>query len=52
VADRWGEEAVRELYDAAGADGEETALRNVLGVDRAGFTALWRAGLREELGAP
>ncbi|MEU9578848.1 hypothetical protein [Streptomyces chilikensis] len=51
VADRWGEGTVRALYDAAGADGEEAALREVLGVDRAGFTALWQADLRRELGA-
>ncbi len=51
VADRWGERAVRTLYDAVGEDGEEAALRDVLGVDRAAFTALWQAELREELGA-
>ncbi|MET8578689.1 hypothetical protein [Streptomyces sp. NPDC005012] len=49
VADRWGERAVRALHDAAGAEGEEAALREVLGVDRARFTELWRASLRTEL---
>ncbi|MGW0932532.1 hypothetical protein [Streptomyces sp. NPDC002644] len=49
VADRWGERAVRALHDAAGAEGEEAALREVLGVDRARFTEFWRAALRTEL---
>ncbi|MER5477978.1 hypothetical protein ABT026_13535 [Streptomyces sp. NPDC002734] len=50
VADRWGDEAVRDLYEAAGTDGEEAALRRVLDVDRDGFTALWRDALRRDLG--
>jgi hypothetical protein len=50
VADRWGEQAVRDLYEAAGAHGEEAALREVLGVGRAEFTGLWRETLRHDLG--
>jgi hypothetical protein len=49
VAAHWGERAVRDLYEAAGADGEDAALKDVLGVDRAAFTDLWRASLRRDL---
>ncbi|MGP4002039.1 hypothetical protein [Streptomyces sp. 8N706] len=47
IADRWGEDRLRELYRAIGGaekreDAVDRALREVLGVDLAHFTAQWR----------
>jgi hypothetical protein len=47
VAERYGEDRLVRLYRAAGA--RPDALRRVLGLDTAGFTALWRDYLRREL---
>jgi hypothetical protein len=49
VADRYGEAALVRLYRAAGRAPEEAALRDVLGLTRDRFTALWRDYVKEEL---
>lgn len=55
IADHWGEARLNAFYKAVGAhDGRtgavDDALRNVLGVSRAEFTARWRTYLRDQLG--
>ncbi len=50
VAERYGEDALVELYRAAGRRSQDAALRSTLGVGTAGFTAMWRDYLRKELG--
>ncbi|GAA2577868.1 hypothetical protein SMC26_28320 [Actinomadura fulvescens] len=49
IADRYGERELVRLYRAAGRRPEAAALREVLGVTTARFTAMWRDYLREEL---
>ncbi|MEV3920546.1 hypothetical protein [Actinomadura coerulea] len=49
VADRYGEAALVRLYRAAGRAPEAAALRDVLGLTRERFTALWRDYVKEEL---
>ncbi|MFB7173575.1 hypothetical protein ACFCYM_22520 [Streptomyces sp. NPDC056254] len=49
IAAKWGEKALVDLYARAGREPLETALRETLGVDRAGLTEAWRDSLREEL---
>lgn len=61
IADRYGERALLRLYRAAGrarsngtgdgakAESEEAALREVLGIGRARFVALWRTYVRAVL---
>ncbi|REE99510.1 hypothetical protein [Thermomonospora umbrina] len=49
IAERYGEDRLLELYRAAGRRSQEAALRSVLGIGTAGFTALWRDHLRKEL---
>ncbi|WP_240649139.1 hypothetical protein [Streptomyces sp. Z26] len=60
IADRWGDARLMAFYLEVGArrggggdEGREravdAALRDVLGLERAEFVALWRAYLREEL---
>ncbi|MFI6516594.1 hypothetical protein ACIBF1_13630 [Spirillospora sp. NPDC050679] len=49
IAERYGEATLLRLYRAAGRMSEDAALRSVLGVDRARFTARWRDYLRREL---
>lgn len=49
IADHFGEDTLLRLYRAAGRQPEATALRQVLGLDVGGFTALWHAYLRKEL---
>lgn len=49
IADVWGKDRLVALYRAAGRQGERRALRGVLGVDTAGFTARWRTYLAKEL---
>ncbi|TDC62240.1 hypothetical protein E1200_26465 [Actinomadura sp. GC306] len=49
VADRYGEATLVRLYRAAGRNPEATALREVLGLTRVRFTALWRDYLKREL---
>jgi hypothetical protein len=48
VAERYGEPRLVRLYRAAGR--RPDAIREVLGVDDAEFTAMWRSYLRRELG--
>jgi hypothetical protein len=48
VAERYGEDRLVRLYRTAGA--RPDALRRVLGLDTAEFTAMWRDYLRRELG--
>ncbi|HEV7936002.1 MAG TPA: hypothetical protein VGP70_27270 [Actinomadura sp.] len=48
VAERYGQPALLRLYRVAGAR-PESALREVLGVDLARFTVMWRDYLRKEL---
>ncbi|MFD4577095.1 hypothetical protein ACFWNK_25995 [Streptomyces sp. NPDC058417] len=55
IAERWGEGRLDAFYRAVGERGKragavEGALREVLGVDLADFTARWRTYVREELG--
>ncbi|MDN3020791.1 hypothetical protein [Streptomyces sp. S.PB5] len=55
VAERWGEEKLREFYKAVGAHRQragavEDALERVLGTDLDDFTAQWRDHLRDQLG--
>ncbi|MFJ9768867.1 hypothetical protein ACIRUY_34205 [Streptomyces erythrochromogenes] len=49
IAAKWGEKALVDLYGRAGREPLETALRETLGVDRAGLTKAWQESLREEL---
>ncbi|KAB2343113.1 hypothetical protein F8566_35735 [Actinomadura rudentiformis] len=49
IADRYGERELVRFYRAAGRRSETAALREVLGVTPARFTAMWRDYLREEL---
>ncbi|MFG1999868.1 hypothetical protein ACGFNU_12045 [Spirillospora sp. NPDC048911] len=49
IAGRYGEAELVRLYRAAGRRSESAALREVLGVTPARFTAMWREYLREEL---
>ncbi|TYB44515.1 hypothetical protein [Actinomadura chibensis] len=49
IADRYGEGTLVQLYRTAGRVPEATALRDVLGLDRARFTVLWRDYLKREL---
>ncbi|WP_165966506.1 hypothetical protein [Actinomadura sp. 7K507] len=49
VADRYGEATLVRLYRTAGRVPEATALRDVLGLTRGRFTALWRDYLTREL---
>jgi hypothetical protein len=49
VADRYGEATLVRLYRAAGRVPEATALRDVLGLTRDRFTALWRDYVKKEL---
>ncbi|MFR9676720.1 hypothetical protein [Streptomyces sp. TR06-5] len=55
VADRWGSDRLAALYTAVGAGKGapravvDRALRDVLGVDTAAFTRLWRSALRQQL---
>jgi hypothetical protein len=48
VAERYGEDRLVRLYRTAGA--RPDALRRVIGLDTAEFTAMWRDYLRRELG--
>ncbi|MFF8843729.1 hypothetical protein ACF08N_13580 [Streptomyces sp. NPDC015127] len=55
VADRWGEDALREFYRTVGASEHregavERALGEVLGITADEFTARWQDYLRERLG--
>jgi hypothetical protein len=47
IVERYGEERLVRLYDTAGK--RDDAIKRVLGIDTADFTAMWRAYLREEL---
>ncbi|XVQ13627.1 hypothetical protein ACQP1W_14140 [Spirillospora sp. CA-255316] len=49
IAERYGEARLVRLYRAAGRRSEAAALREVLGVSPARFTADWRDYLRREL---
>ncbi|MFF4237001.1 hypothetical protein ACFYYL_14120 [Actinomadura geliboluensis] len=49
VADRYGEATLVRLYRAAGRVPEAAALRDVLGLGRDRFTALWREYVKKEL---
>jgi len=49
IAARYGENRLARLYDAAGRDGLDAALRRVLDTDTPAFTAAWRSYLRREL---
>ncbi|GHJ38172.1 hypothetical protein [Streptomyces sp. TS71-3] len=54
IADQWGEARLREFYRAVGTHTERAgavdgALRDVLGIDTAAFTARWRTYLRTQL---
>ena len=49
IAERYGEARLVRLYRAAGRRSQDAALREVLGVDTARFTADWRDYLRKEL---
>ncbi|WP_165959218.1 hypothetical protein, partial [Actinomadura sp. KC345] len=49
VADRYGEATLVRLYRTAGRVPEAAALRDVLGLTRERFTALWRDYLKREL---
>ena len=49
VADRYGEATLVRLYRTAGRVPEAAALRDVLGLTRDRFTALWRDYLKREL---
>ncbi|WP_396447223.1 hypothetical protein [Actinomadura sp.] len=49
VADRYGEAALVRLYRTAGRVSEAAALRDVLGLTRDRFTALWRDYVKKEL---
>ena len=49
VADRYGEATLVRLYRTAGRVPEAAALRDVLGLTRERFTALWRDYLQREL---
>ncbi|RKS74655.1 hypothetical protein BZB76_3172 [Actinomadura pelletieri DSM 43383] len=49
IAARYGEATLVRLYRTAGRVPEETALRDVLGLTRAGFTSLWRDYVKKEL---
>ncbi|MFI2369710.1 hypothetical protein [Streptomyces sp. NPDC018833] len=55
IADRWGEDELREFYRTVGKAEQregavERALGEVLGVTEGAFTALWQGYLRERLG--
>lgn len=55
IAEQWGESRLRSFYQAVGghegrAGAVEAALRDVLGVDTAQFTARWRTYVREQVG--
>ncbi|MGW2600974.1 hypothetical protein [Streptomyces klenkii] len=55
IAERWSEEKLVAFYRAVGAHGRrdgavEGALRDVLGISPAEFTARWRAYVTEQLG--
>ncbi|OEV01747.1 hypothetical protein AN216_16710 [Streptomyces oceani] len=56
IAEEWGEERLMEFYRKVGGKSDdqraavEAALGDVLGLDRAEFTARWRDYLRSELG--
>ncbi|MFF5443565.1 hypothetical protein [Streptomyces sp. NPDC012888] len=49
IADRWGEQALRELYRAAAREPLPEALSRTLGTDPAALTAAWRSALRADL---
>ncbi|MFJ9340940.1 hypothetical protein ACIRP0_16820 [Streptomyces sp. NPDC101733] len=49
IADRWGEPALRTLYERAGREPLPTALEAALGVDLPTLTRDWRAALRDRL---
>jgi hypothetical protein len=49
IATAWGTDRLTALYRAAGREGAAKALRSVLGVSEAEFTARWRTYVREEL---
>ncbi|MGH3239496.1 MAG: hypothetical protein ACRDNL_03895, partial [Spirillospora sp.] len=49
IADRYGEATLVRLYRTAGRVPEEAALRDVLRLTRARFTAQWRGYLQKEL---
>ncbi|MEW2359700.1 hypothetical protein, partial [Spirillospora sp. NPDC029432] len=49
IAERYGEATLVRLYRAAGRGSQDAALRAVLGLGTAAFTAAWRDYLREEL---
>jgi hypothetical protein len=49
IAERYGESALPRLYDAAGRQPQDAALRAVLGMGTSTFTAQWRAYLTKEL---
>ncbi|WP_411105950.1 hypothetical protein [Streptomyces sp. cmx-4-9] len=50
VADRWGEEALADLYGRAGREAWPTALEGSLGMDPDAFTRAWQEALRAQLG--
>ncbi|MDK1475544.1 hypothetical protein QNO07_19335 [Streptomyces sp. 549] len=50
IARDWGPKAPGDLYRAMGGQSADAALREVLGVGEAEFTARWRDHLRAELG--
>jgi hypothetical protein len=59
IAERWGEDRLRELYRTVGAEenaeekregATDRALREVLGIGLGDFTARWRAYAAQELG--
>ncbi|MFI9610279.1 hypothetical protein ACIHCM_00985 [Streptomyces sp. NPDC052023] len=49
IAQQWGEGRLGEFYRAAGANGPDTAMTDVLGTSPREFTRLWREYLRAEL---
>lgn len=46
IAEKWGEEALVDLYERAGREPSATALDQALGVDQAGLTKAWQEALR------
>ncbi|MEU9148226.1 hypothetical protein [Streptomyces sp. NPDC048349] len=46
IAEKWGEQALADLYGRAGREPLATALEGALGVDPAGLTKAWQEALR------
>ncbi|WP_329313267.1 MULTISPECIES: hypothetical protein [unclassified Streptomyces] len=52
IASRWGDAALVRLYEAAGREPLDVALRETTDTDPPALTAAWQASLRNDLTAP